>query len=109
MTADKIAGVIAVGQGGVAATRAVRVVFGVLLATVVGRTLSGVGCGDAERVFIHVAAVDMMQVSRVEIVGVAVMNDGDMAAAGLMPVSVSLIMGPMNLTAEAGECRQKSE
>jgi hypothetical protein len=103
MAADEVAGMIAVGQGRVTAVGAVGMVLGVLVPTMTWRATGGVDTGHPQDVLIHVAAMNVVQVPVVEIIRVAVVDHSEVAAAGLVPVGVSLIVGAVTLTAEAGK------
>lgn len=88
MAVDQIVNVIAVGNGLMAAAGAVDV-SGVMRATgVLGGALGRVGGGEADRVFVDVAIVGMVQVAVVEIVDVIIVLDGGMTAASLMMVGM---------------------
>lgn len=103
MSADEVTDMVAVGQGGVTAVGAVGVALRVLVPAMTGCATGGVGAGHAQDVFVHVAAMDVVQVSVIQIVRMAVMDHGEVAAAGLVPVGVPLIVGAVSLTPEAGE------
>lgn len=109
MAADEIIGVFAMGHSGMTAGRAVRVIPGVLFAAVAGRAGGWIGVVHTERMFVHMAAVDMMEMAIVQIVGVPVVNDCGVTTTGLMLVSVSLFMGPMALATEAGKRDHRGE
>ena len=82
MAVHQVAGVVAMGNGLVAATRSVNMVFLVAAAVMPGRALVGILGGDFDGVVLHVAAVFLMvKVSVVQIVDVVPVLDGGVAAA----------------------------
>ena len=84
----EIVNVIAVRHGLVTAAGAVDVSRCVAAAAVVGGAGIGVGGADGDAVFIHMVVVRMVQMAVVQIVDVAVMPDGGVAATRAVPVRV---------------------
>ena len=62
-------------------------------AVMTGRTLIGICRVDFNHVFVNVIEVHMMQVTIMQIIGVAGMSDGHMAACGLVLMVVPLMLG----------------
>lgn len=88
MAIDEVVDVVAVGNGFVAAAGAVDM-SGVMRATGVPRGAgSRVGGGEADRVFVDMTVMKMVQMAIVQIVDVIFMLDGGMTAAGGMLVGM---------------------
>jgi hypothetical protein len=62
-------------------------------AVMTGRTLIGICRVDFNHVFVNVIEVHMMQVTIMQIIGVAGMSDGHMAAGGFVLMVVPLMLG----------------
>ena len=106
MAADEVVGVLPMRHGGMTASGAVRVASGVRGAFVVGRAGGGVRPVHREAMLVGVPTVDVVQMPFVQVVRVAVMGDGDMAAA--RPVRVRLGVLPVR-DAAGGRKRGDSE
>jgi hypothetical protein len=91
MAADQIVDMTAMRDGFVPATWAVNVAGGVAGAGV-GRS-AGVRIGgrDGQGVLVKMVSMRLMEVAVVEIIGVAVMFDGSVAAAGSMDVRMIFV------------------
>jgi len=83
---DEVAGVVAVGDGFVAAAGAVDVVGVVTRASMAAGAGIRVGLGDFDDVFIDVIAVGVMEMTIMKVVGVVAMLDGGVAAVGAVGV-----------------------
>ena len=96
---DQVIDVVAVRHRFVAAAGAVAVALGVLAAVVAGRAGRGVGAPDRQGVLLDRAAVLVVQVAVVQVVGVAVVLDGRVAAVRpvLMGVAFVVICHASNL------------
>jgi hypothetical protein len=90
MTVDKVAGVIAVRNGLVAATGAVNMALLVPVAIVPLSAFRRVGGAYLETVLVYFAALLMVQASVVQIIDVPVVANGGMAAVG--PVGMIVIV-----------------
>ncbi len=88
---DEVVHVVAVWHGFVAAARAVLVVGGVGLAVVVRSACVRVLRADLDRMLVVVPLVGVMEVAVVQIVDVAVVFDGSVAAAGAVDMLVILM------------------
>lgn len=86
-TVHQVVDMIAMGYGFMAASRAMDMIGCVAGALAVGAVI-GIGGGDREHVLVHVIAMRVVQVAVVEIVDVAVMLDGGVAALGAVLVAV---------------------
>jgi hypothetical protein len=62
-------------------------------AVMTGRTLVGICRVDFEHVFVNMIEVRMMQVTIMQIIGVAGMSDSHMAAGGFVLMVVPLMLG----------------
>jgi hypothetical protein len=62
-------------------------------AVMTGRTLIGIRRVDFNHMFVHVIEVQVMQVTIMQIVGVAGMNDSHMAAGDAVLMIVPLMLG----------------
>ena len=87
VAAHQIIHMVAVRHGGMAAGRAVRVADGVRGAGMAGRADGGVRGTDFECVFIRVAGVAVMQMTVVEIIRVALVEQGGVTARRAVRVS----------------------
>lgn len=85
---DQVVHVVAVRHGFVAAARPVPVAAVVGAAGVVGRAVGRVRAPDGEDVLVDVVAVGVVQAAVVEVVHMAVVPDGRVAAGGAVPVVV---------------------
>mgnify|MGYP007106197102 CR=1 FL=1 len=102
MAVDEIIGVIAVGNGGMAAVSAVFVVGRMLVRAMTGGADGGIGVADGERVFVNVRAVDVVKMAVVEIVHVTVVFDGDMATIRTVTVGVGRVFRAMVVSVAGG-------
>jgi hypothetical protein len=91
MAADDIVHMITVRNRGVPAIGRMGMIRGLFTRTVIRGALIWIGGGDANDMFVCVGAVRMVQMTAIEVIGVAVMLDGDMAAVG--PVLVLMCLG----------------
>ncbi len=91
MAVDEVADVVAVGDGLVAAVRAMGVVRVVALAVVIGGAVIGVFVGDLQAVLVVVAFVGMVEVAVVKVIDVAVVLDGRVTAVGAVLMIVILV------------------
>jgi len=82
MALHQVVGVIAVRHGFVAAAGAVLVCAVVAAAGVLGRACAWVLLTDGQDVFFHILAIHVVEVAVVQVIDVAVMLDGGVAAAG---------------------------
>jgi hypothetical protein len=87
----QVVDMVAVGNSLMAAIRPVAMIRLMPPACVGGRAGRWIRRSDRQNVVIDVVAVMVMEVAIVQIVRVAVMRDGNMAAAGAMLVSVALV------------------
>ena len=85
----QVVGVVAVGHGLVAAIRAVDMARLVSAAIVRRGALGGIGGVDRERVLVDVPDVRMMQMPVMQVIGVPIVLDGRMTAAGAVNVIVA--------------------
>jgi hypothetical protein len=84
----KIINMIAVRHGGMATVLTVNVA-GRLLASPVARSAHvGIRCAHRKDMVVHVGAVNMMQVARVEIISVSVVNNSEVTTTGSVNVGV---------------------
>ena len=88
MPRDEVVDVVPVRHGFVAAAGPMLVSLVVAAASVGGRAHARVGPVDRDRVLVDVIAVRMVQMAIVEVVGVAIVLHGPMAAAGAVLVGV---------------------
>ena len=86
MVAHQIVDVIAVGHGLMAAAGAVHVARLMAAAVVLGGAGSGVAGGNGDGVLVHVAVMRVVQMAAHQIVHMAVVADGRVAAAGAVGV-----------------------
>ena len=93
VTVDDVVSMVAVWNGGVAAGGVVNVAGGLFVRAMAGCALIGIRGTHGDGVVIHVRTVDLMQMAVVEVVGVAVVLDGGVAATCpvLMRVSLSML------------------
>lgn len=87
----QVVNVIAVWHGLVAAVGPVRVSLSVFLLREVGRTVCRVGGADFEDVLVNVPLVMVMKMAVVEIINVAVVLDGGVAAIGAVLMRVVFV------------------
>jgi len=90
---DQVIDVVAVRYGLVPASRTMNVARIMAAAIVVGRTLIRVFRADFERVFVHMIAMRMVQMSIMQIIDMVAMPDGGMSAVGAMLMVVMGVMG----------------
>jgi hypothetical protein len=95
--ADEIVDVVAVGNLLVTARGPVLMRRIVCAAGVLGGAAGGIGVGDVEDVLIDVIAVRVVQMAVVQVVGVAVVLDRLVAAAGTVLVGVVGVDGVLGL------------
>ncbi len=93
MTRDEVVDMVTMRHRRMAAVGAVHVLSIVFAARVVGRASGRIGRIDRHRALVDVIAVDLVQVTIVEIVDMACVADGGMAAGGPMHVSVAGMSG----------------
>jgi len=98
---DQVIDVVAVRYGLVPASRTVNVARIMAAAIVVGRTLIRVFRADFERVFVHMIAMRMVQMSIMQVIDMVAMPDGGMSAVGAM---LMVVMGVMGFVAGAHAC-----
>jgi hypothetical protein len=92
MAFHQIVGVVAVRHRLMAAAGAVAVALRVAAAVVVRCALGGVGRADRQGVFLDLPGRHVMEVAVVEVIHVAVVLDGRVAAAGAVLVRVRLVL-----------------
>ena len=92
---DQVVDVVTVRDGFVAATGAMDVAGLVAAAFVLGRAAVRVGGRDGDHVLVDVVAMRMVQVAVVQVIDMAVMADGRVAAAGAMGVVMVGVMGQL--------------
>ena len=85
---DDVIGVVAMRDGGVTAVRGMDVARGLFRGSVTRRAGGRIGGGDGDDVLVHMPAVTVVQVAVIQVVGVAVMRDGEVAAAGAVRMRV---------------------
>jgi hypothetical protein len=88
----QVIGVIAVGHGRVATGGPMLVGFLVTTAVVRGRARSRVRGADGQGIFLDLAAVLVVQVAVVQVIDMAIVPDGRVAALGAMLVGVAFVM-----------------
>jgi hypothetical protein len=88
VTIDQVVDMVAMWNGLVAASRTVNVSGHVTVTRVPGRAAGGMHRIDCDRALVDVIAVDVVQMAFVEIVDVAVVFDGAMAATRAVDVIV---------------------
>ncbi len=91
VVADEVIDMVAVGDGFVAATGAMNVRLVVAIAAVLGCASVGIAIALFDAMFVHMIAMHVVHVPVVQIVGVAVMLDGGVTAAGAVLVVVLLV------------------
>lgn len=92
MAADDVIHVIAVRNRRVTTCGGVDMVGRLFRGTVSGRALLRIRGGDFQDMLVHVTGMDMVQMPAIQIVHVAGMLHGEMAAAGTMLMLVGLGM-----------------
>jgi hypothetical protein len=85
---NQVIDVVAVGDRFMTAAGPVLVVLGMVAAIMGGRASGGIGAADGDSMFLDLIAGGMVQMAVVEIIDVAVMFQGLVAAAGTMLVRV---------------------
>lgn len=80
---DQIIDMIAVWHGFMAATRPMHMGAGQR-----GRAAIGIGGGNRDHMLINMIAVDMMEMAIVQIIDMAIMMDGRMAATGAVDMGM---------------------
>lgn len=108
VTVDDIVGVIAMRDGGMTAVGRMDVAGGLFRRAVSGSAGVGIGGTDGNGVFVHVPAMTVMQVAVIKVVGVTVMSDGEMTAAGTVLMLVRLGVFGVSTTADH-ECQRDNE
>lgn len=97
VAADEIIGVVAVRHGRMPAVRPMDVASGLFVRAMAGSALNGICGADGNDVIVHMPAVLVVQVAGVKVVGVTVVNDGEVAAIGAVNVrmrsGVLLVVG----------------
>lgn len=88
MAVDEVVHMVAMRHGLVAAARAVDVIGRVAAAGVGRRAGVGVGGADSQPVLVHVVPVDVVEMAVVEVVHMAFVPHGGVAAAGAVLVGV---------------------
>ena len=88
---DQVIDVVAVRNRGVAAARAVHVRLRMSAAGVLGRASGRIRAGDLQHVVIDVIAVNVMEMAVVQVVGMPVVRDRDVPAAGAMLVTMPFV------------------
>lgn len=101
----QVIGVVAVGHGFVSAAGAVDMVRSVTAAVVLRGAGGGVGGVDFQRVLVDVPAVRMMQMPVMQVIGVALVLDGRMAAAEAVNVIVASMLLAWGLSDFVGHPR----
>lgn len=92
VTVHQVVGVIAVGDSLVAAARTVLVSF-LVTAAVMARCAGGrIGRTDRQRMLLDLAADRVVQVAVVQVIDMAIVLDGRVAAVGAVLVRVTLVM-----------------
>jgi hypothetical protein len=85
--------VVAVRHRFMAAAGAVPMSLVVLAAIMVGSALGGISAADRQRVFLDFVAFVVVQVPIVQVVGVALVADGLVAAVGPVLMVVAFVVG----------------
>jgi hypothetical protein len=93
VTADQIVDVIAVRHLFMATILAVHMSLDVLATRMLGRAGGGIGLRHIEGVFIDMIAMHMVQMTIVEIVGVALVLDGGVPAVTAVLMGVPIVFG----------------
>jgi len=91
MAFHQVVHMIAVGNLLVAAARAVLMILLMPATGVVGRTGSGIARSHLQNVVINMVAMNVVQVAIVQVIRMAIVPDGDMAAIRTMLVGMSLM------------------
>jgi hypothetical protein len=89
---DQVIDVVSVRHGFMAAARPMPMSLVVLAAIVVGSAGGGVGAADGQTVFLNLVAFVVVQVTIVQIVGVAVVLDGRVAAVWPVLMGVAFVV-----------------
>ena len=92
MAAHEVVDVIAVRHRFMAAARAVDVILGVGAAGVLRRAAGRVAPADGQRMLLDLAALGMVQVAVVDVIDMAFVLDGGVAAAGPVLMAVAGVM-----------------
>jgi hypothetical protein len=90
---NQVVTVITVGNGLMSTGRTVYMSLVMSTAVMAERTLIGICRADFKHVFVNVIGVHMMQVTIMQIIGVAGMCDSHMAAGGFVLMVVPLMLG----------------
>ena len=90
---NQVVNVITVGNGLMRTAGTVDMSLVMSTAVMTGRTSIGICRVDFEHVFVNVIEVHMMQVTIMQIIGVAGMSDSHMATGDLVPMAVPLMRG----------------
>lgn len=91
MTVDDVIGVVAMWYGGVTAVRGVDVPGGLFGRAMTGGALCGICGADGDGVFVRVRTMRMMQMAAIEVVGVTLMLNGEMATARAVLMRVGVL------------------
>ena len=91
MTVHQVVHVIAMRNGLVPAPRAVLVTGVVRVAGMIGRAVGRVRSADRQLVFVHVVRVGMVEMTIVQVVDVALVAKGEVAAVFAMRVFVAVV------------------
>ena len=90
---DEVVSVVSVGHSRMSAVRTMAMADLMPVAAMGRSACRRVLFGDVEPMFIDMVTMQMVQMSVVEIVGVAIMGDGRMPAVRIMPMIVVLMNG----------------
>jgi hypothetical protein len=93
MAAYQIVHMVCVGHSLMAAIGAMHVAGLMLVAAVLRRASVGIGAAGRQPVLIHMTVVNVMQMPVVQVVRVAIMLNGGMAAIGPVDVCVAFVFG----------------
>lgn len=94
VTGNEVIDVVAMGHGFVATRRPVYVGCVVARTAVIRRAGRWIPCADGEHVLVDMPFVGVVQVAGVQVIGVTVVENGRMAASGLVGMVV-LVMDLM--------------
>ena len=91
MPVHEVVDMVAVGDGGMSAVRAVHVTGFVPVAGVVRRAALGVFLGNLQHAFVGVTFMRMVQVAVVQVIDMIAVNDAGMAAARAVDVGMVFV------------------
>jgi hypothetical protein len=91
MPVHEVVDMVAMGDGGMSAVRAVHVTGFVPVAGVVRRAALGVFLGNLQHAFVGVTFMRMVQVAVVQVIDMIAVDDAGMAAAGAVDVGMVLV------------------